>query len=365
MKKTGIPETFDKLTSEFLTRVVQTRTPGVEVKDFEIVDVKRFGDTMVSTSDRLTLQLEYGPGAPEDLPRKVSVKLKRYIDNALGELYDNEVNFYVRLRPELDIEAPKALGGICDKESALFYLLLEDLTERNARFPNATTDVSLSEVQAVLDQFAKLHAGFWESSRLMTDLSWYQAHVAGSLHEQMKAGLPLTIGADMPRNPLKQELIDRLGTSLDELYTGYLALQEYQATLPQTILHGDGHIGNTYLLPDGSAGLLDFQLTARGAYAHDLNYLIVTALDVKARRRHERDLVGYYLEVLKREGIAKPPVFEDAWTEYQRGILWSFYVGWLTTPIANYGEAINRTNLIRIATAFEDNDTKKRIEEIL
>ena len=360
-----IPKTTDDLTPEFLTDVVRTRYPGVTVQDFHIDEVKRFGEIMVSTSDRLKLTLNLSDNAPADLPRRVAVKLKRSTDENLTALYGTEINFYVRIQPEVSIQSPHSLGGLIDPETSLYYLLLEDLSLRNARFPNATTPVSLDEVRAILDQFAKLHAQFWNSPRFKADLSWYEVHGSGFLFDFFRTALPFIIGQDVAVNPLKQELIAGLGTTLDELFAGFVALQRWQSSqLPQTLLHGDGHVGNTYLLPDGTAGLLDFQLSSRGAYAHDVNYLILTALDTETRRANERGLLRYYLDALKREGVASPPDDEEAWTEYRRGILWSFYVGWLTTPIGNYGEAINRANLTRIATAYEDLETGKLIDEI-
>ena len=180
----------------------------------------------------------------------------------------------------------------------------------------------------------------------------------------MDASLPQTIGADMAINSFKRDIVAGVHTDIDRLHKGYRNLQRHQATLPQTILHGDGHVGNSYLLPDGSAGLLDWQLTARGAWAHDVNYLIVTALDVEERRREERGLLGHYLDALRRNGVIDPPDTDTAWLEYRRGILWSFYVGWLTTPVANYGEALNQANLVRTSTAFTDHETAKLVEQV-
>ena len=351
-----IPADVDGLTLEFLTQVVRTVHRDVTVTGFELLERKQYGEIMVSTSDRLKMRLDYAPGAPNDLPRQVAVKMKRSIDDVLGELYQNEVDFYVRVRPGLAIEAPQVVGGVCDKETALYYLLLEDLSLRNATFPSAVRSNSLNEVRAVLDQMAKLHATFWNSPRLDVDLSWYQRHVRGSLSERMDMSLPQTISGDIAVNPFKRELVESLGADVPTLHGYYRALQRHQATLPQTLLHGDGHIGNTYLLPDGSAGLLDFQLTAIGYWAHDVNYLIVTALPVEERRSQERELLGYYLDRLGAHGVCDVPDAQTAFLEYRRALLWSFYVGWLTTPVANYGEALNRANLTRTGTAIADHE---------
>jgi len=58
--------------------------------------------------------------------------------------------------------------------------------------------------------------------------------------------------------------------------------------------------GNTYLLPQGSAGLLDWQLSVRGYCMHDVSYLLVTSLPIALRREHERSLLDRYRERLNR-----------------------------------------------------------------
>src|SRR3546814_9190384 len=85
-----------------------------------------------------------------------------------------------------------------------------------------------------------------------------------------------------------------------------------------TLLHGDTHLGNIYLLPDGRAGLLDWQLVVRGHHMHDVNYIVTTALSIGDRRNHERDLLAYYLDRLKAHGVAAAPDLEESWTEYKR-----------------------------------------------
>src|SRR3546814_12401655 len=68
-----------------------------------------------------------------------------------------------RIRPELELEAPQTLGGDFDPESTNFALVLENLTARDARFPNVTQKITTDNVRALLDTLASLHARFWRS----------------------------------------------------------------------------------------------------------------------------------------------------------------------------------------------------------
>jgi len=363
--KLSIPEDYRDLTSDFLTQVVRTCHPRVTVEAFEVIEAKHFGEIMVSTSDRLKMRLTYGPGAPETLPTQVCIKMKRSRDAVLGELYANETAFYVRLRSSLDIEAPAVVGGICDSQSALYYLLLEDLSLRGATFPNALSQNSLRDVQAVLDEFAKLHAKFWDSPQLHSNLSWYQSHITGPLSEQLYNHVPVAIQENLDTYEFFRDIFGQLNASLLRMRDGYRALQEHQARLPQTILHGDGHIGNSYLLPTGQAGLLDFQLSVKGAWIHDASYLIVTGLPVEGRRQHERELLAYYLDRLEANGVSNPPTLEEAWEEYRKAIYWTLYLGWLPTDAVNYGETLTKENLKRTSTAFADHDSGGRVFSLL
>ena len=69
------------------------------------VNPKTFGDNEVSTACRIGVDVELAGVGTELLNTRWLIKTAR---TDLGDLplYENEVNFYTRLRPELDIEAP-------------------------------------------------------------------------------------------------------------------------------------------------------------------------------------------------------------------------------------------------------------------
>jgi len=352
------PLTAEGWTPEVFTELLQTGYPGTAVTGTTLIERKLYGDGMVSTAGRLVFDLDY-QGAPADLPRRMVVKIAK--DAQAAPLYANEVAFYTRLRPELEIEAPRCFGGSFDTETSTFALLMEDLRDRDISFPNVTVPVSLDSVRDVLNSLARLHARYWCSPRLSGDLSWIQSHMRGQLHEFFHTPemVPSMIAELVHTIQFKREMVQRLGLTIDQLFDGFRAVQAHQSRLPQTVLHGDTHVGNTYLLPDGRGGLLDWQLFASGFCLHDVSYLIATSLEVEQRRLHERELLTYYLERLREYGVADAPGFDVAWTEYRRAAVWNVYIGWLTTPVVNYGWEITVMAHLRVMTAFEDLETKK------
>lgn len=120
--------------------------------------------------------------------------------------------------------------------------------------------------------------------------------------------------------------IDRL---IESIWKPYIATL---TTSPQTLLHGDPHIGNTYLLPSGEVGFLDRQVARRGNWSLDLGYFLQGALTVEDRRRSERDLLAEY-----RDSLGLPPdempSADEIWLRYRASVAHALTL-WLVTASA-------------------------------
>ena len=359
------PTSTDGITPDYLNQLLQTLTPDAAVTAVRITDAKTYGEQMVSTAGRVSIEVDYAPDAPAGLPQRLVLKLTRAVDEVMAPFYANEVAFYRGIRPELTLEAPRCLGGDFVPATTHFGLLLEDLTTRGASFPNTTIATGPDDIRPLLDQLARLHARFWNSPRFKTDLNWVESHVEGRVAHLMNQVAPAYIAHEIENENFKREMVQRLRMTPERMLAGVQALQRHQATLPQTLLHGDTHLGNTYRLPDGTAGLLDWQLMVRGYALHDVSYIIATGLSIADRRAHERELLAYYLDRLAEEGVTDPPSPDAAWEGYRHMMIWAVYIGWLTTPVVNYGWEINVMNHLRLTTAYEDLETGKLVDATL
>jgi len=358
---TRFPTTVEDLTPELLTSVLAERRPGVLVERVRVIETSRCGDGFASTADRVILGLDYAPGCGSGLPSRLLMKTMLVRSHVPDAMYSNEVRFYRDIRPELAIEAPQAFASVFDEETGQFGVIMEDLTLRSARFPNATTPIELEEITGLVDTLAALHAHYWASPRFERDLSWLPTPRSGGMYEIFKnIGLEL-IRNQVEKNDFKAELIRPLNRSVDQLWEALWKVQDVLDSEPSTLLHGDPHIGNTYLLRDGNGGLLDWQLMVKGRWAHDLTYLLVTALDPDDRRKHERDLIATYLDGLRRRGVERPPGENEAWKLYRQAVVWGLVIGWLITPPRNYGQAITAANLSRLVAAAQDLETFRAI----
>ena len=361
---------FD-ITPELMTGIVRRRYPEALVTAVEIVRAHEYGEGDVSTSSRATARLAYSDPACE-LPKDIVLKLSfdprvegtdAWFCNLTG-LFDNEVDFYNRIRPELSLEAPLALGGYFDEATGRYILAMEDVTRRGARFPSNQDDIALDHVKRILSTVARLHAQFWESERFQDDLAWVETHLSGRVETHMRSVIPEKgIASELQQHKFKREILERLGTSERELFAGMCANKLHQSKLPQTLLHGDLHIGNTYLMPDGTVGLHDWQLCVKGFALHDVTYIINTSLSVSQRRVHERDLLEHYRDCLVANGLVSPPDMDMLWREHRRAALWTLYIGWLTCPPLSYGWDTLAVALLRVSTAVEDHETLALVRE--
>ena len=390
------PSNLDRLSSEVVTSLLAEQRPAVLVRAVNVVDCATRGDGLASTADRVDLELEYEVDA--GLPSRMMLKtvllhrrwrfrasaiqrtakvlgllgalpfgsrLRPWLFSAMGAyqrrypqapdaMYRNEVRFYREIRPQLSIEAPECFGSVFDEANRSFAVLLENLALRGARFPNAMTKVDVDEIRALVTTLAELHARFWQSPAFNSELGWLATPVSGGMYPVFRAlGLDL-IRNQVETNAYKAAMIAPLGRTVDELWVALWKAQEILASGPQTLLHGDPHIGNAYLLPGARSGFLDWQLMVKGRWSHDLTYLLVTGLSTEERRQHERDLLGFYLDELERHGVESPPKPDEAWLRYRQSAIWGLVIGWLIAPTENYGQAITEANIARLVAAVQD-----------
>lgn len=354
------PSTVDAITPAVLTEILAANHPGVDVTDVEVLGTSQWGTGHASTADRVTLRLRYAPGRAAGLPARMLVKTYLERPHAPRVMYRTEVRFYQDVRPELAIETPHVFASVVDEDTGEFGVLMEDLTLRGASFPSALTPIGLETITGLVETLAELHAQFWASPRFRDDLAWLATPRAGGMYDTFK-----TFGFALIQRQLecefKAELLRRLGRPFEQLWDDLWRLQAILDMEPTTLLHGDTHIGNTYLLPDGRAGLLDWQLMVKGRWAHDVTYLLVSGLAPDERRAHERDLLAHYLGELRRRGVDAPD-FEAAWLLYRQSVVWGLVIGWLITPPQNYGEAITAENVSRQVTAAQDLETFRALD---
>ncbi len=362
-----LPTDPKDLTPDMLSAVIARMHPSTRVDSAEVLESTGIG-LGVSTTGRGKMRLRYAAN-PANLPEYVQVKM------IVGErspvppfLFETEVRMYERMIPRGSIERAQCLAAVYENDTQNFILLLEDLTRRGAKFTNIVLPpYTPDEVGTLLDLLATVHAQYWESPGLDEQKDWLSSHLAGNHVEvfDKKGHILKVLTMNVENSTYRQDFIARAGHSVAELWEMVKKVQRYQArTLPNTLCHGDTGAHNSYRLPDGGAGYVDWQLSVKATWPHDVHYLICTGLSVKDRRDHERALVARYLNKLKSLGVRYEPSLDDAMSEYSLAIIWGLVIGWFCVRPYMYGPEITMTSIERLFAAANDHDIFNRIARL-
>jgi hypothetical protein len=359
-------QSADDVTPDVLTSLLRRHNPEVAVTGVTV------GRTWQGTTSHLHLDVNYADPHTR-LPQRLFVKtqlrtvhdLPEAFDESLSEggggtvLYDDETRFYRDLRPDLNIETMTTYFADHLDGPSQFLILGEDITLRGAQIPDAVAGLTVEQVDALLATLSRVHAPFWGSPRLADggDLSWLQHPVTGGFADFLRANgfamIRVLIDA-----PYKKALLEAAGTDMDGMEAAFWRLQERVARDPITLLHGDPHPRNTYALPDGAMGVLDWQLIRRGSWSHDVGYALIGALPPELRRAHERELLDNYRGRLLDAGVTSVPDREAMWIAYRESPAWGFCM-WAIAPDQMYSVEIVSAVLGRFAEAYCDLGTGK------
>ena len=126
------------------------------------------------------------------------------------------------------------------------------------------------------------------------------------------------------------EIPSALHGETDRLHEGTVrSMLRAADEMPRTLLHGDPHIGQTYVTADGHMGFADWQACQQGSWAFDYAYLVNSACEPEDRREWQEGLMKLYLERLAEHG-GDAPSFDDAWLAYRQQSFWP-YTAWVFT----------------------------------
>ena len=343
----GIPTSWDAFSVDWMTAALADEFPSARVGDVSIL-LRDDG-----TNRRARLGLDYVSGVG---PATVFVKAesdipgRREIHARNGNLFNEPMLF--RSGVDLPLEHPHAYASIVDEPGLDYIIVMEDLQAREADPLDATRPLTPEEVANGLRGLARLHSRYWGKVEEEPGLSWVQPFLPteGWLKPMRRAIAP----AIEQSGDAVPEVVRRLGDSrLVEVWTRSIASL---TTGPQTLLHADPHIGNTYMLPNGELGFLDWQVVRQGCWAHDVGYFLQSALTTSDRRAFERDLIEEYRTALS-VAESERPTPEEAWLRYRASAAHGLAI-WLITVLSNVHAHERSLALVqRYAAAFADLDT--------
>jgi hypothetical protein len=239
------PSAAAEVTAEWLTRHLAGAASAAVAQRVSPLD----GTT--GTTDRRRLAVEWNEaGVAAGLPEHLFVKStplsakNRTMVATLG-MAVNEARFYNQAAAELEGVTPRAWFAHASV-GARFLIVLDDVVAAGGR-PYALADqCDLAHAQGLIDAFATLHARFWESPRLVGDLSWIRTWSTRTGYGVLKLFYARGRRGALRRD--RQEVtpaVRAVSTALDRHAAAYY--REFESG-PLTLLHGDSHLGQHVFL---------------------------------------------------------------------------------------------------------------------
>jgi len=350
-----LPQTVEEVTPSWLEAALSARRPGIEVTSFEIVDV------IWGTATKVLVRAEYRNAGPTPPPALLWVKGcldERVRAHAGGGIFVLEAQFYAELAGDLELPLPEVVFAASDNAKTQGIVVMEHLDGDHASFGEIGGRLmSPDQVAAGLETQARWHgATFGEASAKR--FSWllpagpFRTFVTKQLTESYwNAQFSLEGAVALPSGLQDRKL---LCAGFDRLW------RSHDSAVP-CLIHGDAHVGNTYLDAAGRTGFIDWQTPCLGPWACDVAYFIASALSIDDRRANERHLLTQYLADLKRFG--GPHISADeAWRDYRSNTLYGF--AWaLTSPSFNSLERTVAMAKLYIA-AIEDHEPLKDLARL-
>ena len=293
-----LPRQLDDVTPAWLTEVLANRYPGIVVRDIERIET----DNTHTTKVRLRWDLN-DVGRSAGIPETVCLKAN-WSGLRTGDICELEARFYQELGARLDGLVPATFfADWDDNRGGNGVVVMEDLGTTPGVFGSSDDHPGVDGVAAGLEALAKIHAAHWDDPWLE---SWdwlrrsmdtpndadqvilYWNYIRYNLADPAYAAF---VPAWVHESP------ERLGHALDEL-----SAYEREHGGPRCIVHGDADQGNSFRRADGRLLWLDWQLVRKGRPLRDVEYYLVSSLEVDDRRAAARDLVEHYRQALVSAG---------------------------------------------------------------
>ncbi|KAI2604142.1 kinase-like domain-containing protein [Hypoxylon fragiforme] len=344
-----LPSVPEEVTASWLAEVLDVKIKSISIEKI-----------ILGTANKIYISVEYEGEANDATTRPPKhLCLKGGFNPAMIEqvpwivmIYQREVEFFNRVAPSLDhMEIPKAWwAGLNDKQG---ILVMDNLAARGCTFGTPTEPWPVSRVLAGVEQLAALHSKTWGMKP--EDYPWLKSD-----YDQAILSLLKTFDA-VVNSPGRPEFHDYLKN--EERMTAVMK-KHYASRNPKfrCLLHGDAHIGNTYI-DNGSPRFLDWQVIHIGSCFHDTSYFIGGSLSVEDRRAHEWEILDHYFATLKKLGGPSLTRYDEGvLEEYRKSFLAG--VGWLMCPYEMQPKECVFAMAERFAAALDDHKTLELVESL-
>ena len=315
-----------------LPRLRSVRLPGV---DFESSNCVNF-----------LVEFEFD-GPPIDLLSTAYVKIPcaetwpRVFANTLG-YWSQECFFCAQVAQHVPIRIPLVFA--VEERGSRFILVMENLKETldATMFINRDMAAGTTPERAarVIEMFAELHAHFWGWSRTRREALLPRRFDTYRSKKNRGVTPMLNAAALEPAHRAAPDLVTKRIVE-----TCRVAIDRWDAVLeawyrgPQTLCHGDSHLGNCFEYEENGrtrVGMIDFQAVHWSKGMRDVQYFLINSLEPEVLAAHEDALIRRYCDALARRGIDLP--IEDAFEQYRAFSYQTLMVGVVPLGLAGLTE---------------------------
>ena len=235
LSELSIPGGWDEITPAWMTDAISGHYPDAVVSGVEVV----LRDDGTNRRARLGLTYSAGTGPATVFAKAVDPAHAELVALTSG-LYHEPGSFSSGV--VLPLDHPTVYTAIIDEDASDFLMIMEDVVARGADPRDSTRPMTIDQVASGVRGLAKLHSEFW-GDRTISDpaLSWLEPFVAFAGLEYAPLEVAMSAWAIRSRRDSGDDR-HRLFVDIWARYIGTLT------EAPQTLLHGDPHIGNTYVL---------------------------------------------------------------------------------------------------------------------
>jgi len=326
-----IPANAEEIQTDWLSAVLGERFSNARAISIEVVDAHsgttgraRLRVAWDEDPDRLSDRSSSSPPtaifakfAPVD-----SIQKEIVTSTGMGK---REARFFDGFADEIPVRVPAPFWSGWNEVGDAYIMLMEDLAEVGCQFPNSRDD-NPRHPEQMIDTLARLHGRYAEDARFGSDvdLDWIESPMRHEMGPLLVASALEQFGGRMPES----------FRDLADLYVHHTeAVNDLLDSGPRTLIHGDSHLGNTFVDGD-EVGLLDWACIALGPGLRDFAYYVCNSLPVKRRQRDEGALLRRYLGVLVENG--GPRMEEEAATAlYRRHAISSWVAATVTAAVGD------------------------------
>ncbi|OOL33062.1 hypothetical protein GQ85_03550 [Rhodococcus rhodochrous] len=154
----SLPSSPEEITSEWLTRVLRTRNPSLQVENLEIKKI------IWGTATKVLLEATYSGESDTTVSRNLCIKggLDRRLDEVSNDaIHTMEARFYGQLRHLFESSAPESYYAGINEVGDKGLVILEDIGVTGSTFVEPGDILTVEQVAKGLAHQAKWHAATW------------------------------------------------------------------------------------------------------------------------------------------------------------------------------------------------------------